>query len=168
MDSERIPTLGYFQPNNEIYATVSLCGMGERKQGKRGPRPASKDATRLKRILIKNTQIVIDQNFPLKNYRTKSEQQKHAASEGDVTWSTIQRVLDPRKGLTLDVLADVAAGLGVQPFQLLDPKFGGAAKGNSAGAADDAQGRRGRYGNGQGRASATDRLTRCYPVFQST
>ena len=42
--------------------------------------------------LIKNTQIVIDQNFPLKNYRTKSEQQKHAASEGDVTWSTIQRV----------------------------------------------------------------------------
>jgi len=122
--ADSIPSIGYFQPSYEARAAVLLNDMTEKKQGKRGKRPVSQAATRLKRILVKNTQIILDDKFPPGNYASRSDQQKAAAREGKVSWSSIQRVLDPNKGLTLDVLADVAFGLGVWPEDILDPKYG--------------------------------------------
>lgn len=98
--------------------------MTDKKLGKRGKRPVSQAAERVKRILAKNTQIVLDEKFPPGNFGTKSDQQKAAAKEGKVSWSSIQRLLDPNRGLSLDVLADVAFGLGVWPHEILDQKYG--------------------------------------------
>lgn len=63
----------------------------------------------------------MDQAYPKVIPRGKSEQQKKFARDAGVSWSTIQRVLDIERGKSLDILADLAAGLEVKVTDLLMP-----------------------------------------------
>lgn len=94
--------------------------MGETtKQSKRGPRPPSPPASRLRRLIAENVQALLDHHYPLSKYRIKSKQQRQLAQDAGVSWSSVQRMLDPDDGKAIDTLADVAVALDIPPFELL-------------------------------------------------
>ena len=83
--------------------------MAPRKQGKRGKRPVSAAAARLRHTLAENLGALIDARYPTSKYRTASAAQQRFAKDARVSWSTVQRWLNPENGMNLDVLADVAS-----------------------------------------------------------
>jgi len=97
--------------------------MSEKRQGKRGVRERSAPAKKLSRVLVHNISALLSIRYPNRNYENTSEQQKAFAKDAGVSWSTIQRYLDPEQGKTLDVLADIAVALEVKAHLLLDPHF---------------------------------------------
>ncbi|MHB8815460.1 MAG: hypothetical protein ACYDAE_19625 [Steroidobacteraceae bacterium] len=97
--------------------------MSEKKPARRGSRPPSAAARRLRRILAANVAAVIERRYPLRKFGKKSDQQRAIAKDVGSSWSTIQRRLDPEKGATLDVVADIAAALRLEPHDLLNPAF---------------------------------------------
>lgn len=76
---------------------------------------------RLRRILAANVQTYLDVHYPLSKHRIKSNQQKAFANDSGVSWSSIQRALDPSTGVTLDVIADVAVGMEMKGADLITP-----------------------------------------------
>lgn len=95
--------------------------MPERKYSKRGPRPPSAPAGRLRRLIAENVQHLMERHYPLTRYRIKSQQQRHLAQDAGVSWSSIQRMLDPEEGKAIDTLADVAVAFNIPPSELLRP-----------------------------------------------
>ena len=61
----------------------------------------------------------MDLNYPPNKYGGKAAQQIAFAKDTGVSWSTVQRALDPEVGKTLDVIADLAVALGVKAGELL-------------------------------------------------
>jgi hypothetical protein len=88
-----------------------------KKEGKRGKRPPTIAAVRLRRLLASNLRALIDRSYPLARYPGKSEQEKAFAKDAGVSWSTVQRALDPENGKTIDILADLASGLDIPPVE---------------------------------------------------
>lgn len=95
----------------------------EKKQGKRGKRPASAPATRLRRTVAANIRGLMEQLYPLAKFTKKSYQEQAFARDAGVSWSSVQRALNPHSGQTLDVIADLAVGLHVKPSDLLIEDF---------------------------------------------
>lgn len=95
----------------------------EKKQGKRGKRPASAPATRLRRTVAANIRGLMEQLYPLAKYTKKSYQEQAFARDAGVSWSSVQRALDPNSGQTLDVIADLAVALHVKSADLLIEDF---------------------------------------------
>jgi hypothetical protein len=95
----------------------------EKKQGKRGKRPASAPATRLRRTVAANIRGLMEQIYPLAKYTKKSYQEQAFARDAGVSWSSVQRVLNPHSGQTLDVIADLAVALHVKSSDLLIEDF---------------------------------------------
>lgn len=126
MGAEYIPTSGYAQPRKEFVPRVAwLQGppiwkpVTERKQARRGPRPPSLPAVRLRRVLAENVQFLLDRHYPLSKYRIKSKQQQQLAKDAGVSWSSIQRMLDPEDGKAIDTIADIAVAVHIHPAELL-------------------------------------------------
>lgn len=90
-----------------------------KKEGKRGKRPPSIAAMRLRRLLAANLRALIDQQYPLARYPGKSEQERAFAKDAGVSWSTVQRALDPENGKTIDILADLASSLEIPAMDLI-------------------------------------------------
>ena len=95
--------------------------MSESKRGRRGIRPPSARARELRRVLARNAAAVIERRYPPRKFSSKSAQQQAIAKDVGSSWSTIQRSLDPERGATLDVIADIASALRLEPHDLLDP-----------------------------------------------
>lgn len=74
---------------------------------------------RLRRLLAANLTNLIEQQYPLARYSGKAEQEKAFAKDAGVSWSTVQRALDPENGKTIDVLADLASSLDVPAMELI-------------------------------------------------
>lgn len=74
---------------------------------------------RLRRLLAANLRALLDEKYPLARYSGKAEQEMAFAKDAGVSWSTVQRALDPENGKTIDILADLAAGLEVPAIELL-------------------------------------------------
>lgn len=66
-----------------------------------------------------NVQALLDHYYPLSKYRIKSKQQQQLATDAGVSWSSIQRVLDPKDGKGVDTIADIAVALHLPPAELL-------------------------------------------------
>lgn len=90
-----------------------------KKEGKRGRRPPTIAAMRLRRLLAENLRALLNFKYPLARYSGKAEQEQAFAKDAGVSWSTVQRALDPENGQTIDVLADLAAGLDMSASELL-------------------------------------------------
>lgn len=98
--------------------------MAGKKPGVRGPKIVTALHMKLRRALARNVQALIDAHYPLSKYRIKSDQQKAVKENAGVSWSTIQRALNPAKGAkTLDTVADIAAAFVVHPSDLLRDDF---------------------------------------------
>lgn len=72
-------------------------------------------------ILAENVKALLDRDYPARKYKNKSARQQAASRAIGVSWSTIQRLLDPHVGKHMDVVADVAAGFTVTISALLRP-----------------------------------------------
>lgn len=123
MDAKVIPTSGYLQPINERPAPLSWLCMPEKKQGKRGKRPPSAPARRLRRICRQNISFLISKQYPLKKFTTISEQQQQLARDAGISWSSVQRALDEERGSSADVLADLAAAFEIKVADLVSDQF---------------------------------------------
>lgn len=117
--AESIPNLGYSQPSYETNCLLSSSDMAAKKEGKRGTRPPSTAAIRLRNLLADNLSRLINERYPIARYSGKAEQEKAFAKDAGVSWSTVQRALDPEKGKTIDILADLASGLEIPIIELL-------------------------------------------------
>jgi len=96
----------------------------EKKKGQsRGPRPPSAPARRLRRIYRQNIAYLIDKQYPLKKFRIRSEQQIQLAKDAGTSFSTVQRIFEEARGLSVDVLADLAAAFEVKAADLLNDRF---------------------------------------------
>lgn len=93
--------------------------MAAKREGKRGKRPPSVAAMRLRNLLAANLGSLINQKYPIANYSGKAEQQRAFAKDAGLSWSTVQRALNPEIGKTIDILADLASGLEVPALELL-------------------------------------------------
>jgi hypothetical protein len=100
-----------------------VTGVSDKKEGKRGQRPPSTAAKRLRRVLKANIKVLFEREYPLSKYRIKSEAEKVLGADAGLSPSSVQRALNPDKGMTIDLLADIAAAFSVKPAQLLDPAF---------------------------------------------
>lgn len=88
---------------------------------------------RLRRTLVENLQALISLRYPLRKHRTASKAQQRFAKDAGVSWSTVQRWLNPQNGMTLDVLADIASALESRASDLLTAGYDGAfARGSAA------------------------------------
>jgi hypothetical protein len=94
-----------------------------KKEGKRGTRPASAPAKKLRGILARNVELLIDRDYPANRYSTESARLQKVATDAGVSWSSVQRALNPNVGNTLDVLADLAGLFTIKPHELLDPEL---------------------------------------------
>lgn len=65
----------------------------------------------------------MDQLYPLAKYTKKSYQEQAFARDAGVSWSSVQRALNPHSGQTLDVIADLAVALHVKSADLLIEDF---------------------------------------------
>lgn len=71
----------------------------------------------------------MEAEYPPSAYPTASAQEKALAKEAGCSWSTVQRILAPKKGgadrvgTKLDTIADLAGVFGVRPMDLLAPNF---------------------------------------------
>jgi len=74
---------------------------------------------RLRRLLAANLRAMLDIKYPLARFSGKAEQEQAFAKDAGVSWSTVQRALDPENGKTIDILADLAAGLEIPAVELL-------------------------------------------------
>lgn len=92
-------------------------------KGKRGKRLVSLPAAKVRKIVADNVQRLIDFKYPISEYRTPSERQKALKSDANVSWSTVQRLLNADRGKQIDIITDVAIGLGCQPGDLLTDGF---------------------------------------------
>jgi hypothetical protein len=97
--------------------------MASRKQAKRGKRIVSAAAARLRHTLVENLSALIDARYPQAKYQTVSAAQRRFAQDARVSWSTVQRWLNPENGMTLDVLADIASALESKASDLLTAGF---------------------------------------------
>lgn len=118
MDAEDIPNVGYLPPSYEQNCLLRLEAM-TKKEGKRGKRPPTIAAMRLRRLLADNLRALLNHKYPLARYSGKAEQEQAFAKDAGVSWSTVQRALDPENGQTIDILADLAAGLDMPASALL-------------------------------------------------
>lgn len=116
-----IPNFGYPQPSNEAIDEISLAYMA--KEGKRGKRPPSAQANKLRNTLKRNVELLMERDYPAKRFKTESARQQQVASDATVSWSSIQRALDAEEGKTLDLLADLAVAFTIKPHELLDPEL---------------------------------------------
>jgi hypothetical protein len=91
------------------------------KEGKRGRRPPSAQANKLRGTLKRNIELLIERDYPAKRFKTASARQQQVAKDASVSWSSIQRALDPEQGQTLDLIADLAVVFTLKPHELLDP-----------------------------------------------
>jgi len=119
MPADGIPTFGYFQPRYGMKSKIFLLAMG--KDGKRGPRAISAPAKRMRKILATNLAALIERDYPAVKFKTESDRQKKVAEDAGVSWSSIQRQLDPDDGKTLDVMADLAVAFHLKVHELLNP-----------------------------------------------
>ena len=119
MAVDAIPTSGYIQPSYETHGRISFRSMVEKKEGKRGKRPPSAPALRLRRTLQEKVQFLLDHQYPVDKYGGKAEQQRAFAKDSGVSWSTVQRALNPETGKTLDIIADLAVGFGIEASALM-------------------------------------------------
>lgn len=115
---DAIPNVGYSQPSYEPNRLLSFTDMAK-KEGRRGKRPPSVAAMRLRRLLAMNLRLLLDRQYPLARYSGKAEQEKAFAKDAGVSWSTVQRALDPENGKTIDIVADLASSLDVPAMDLL-------------------------------------------------
>ena len=116
------PNYGYIQPSYENETKLSFCPIvekSEKKEGKRGPRPPSAPAMRLRRIFAANVKALVESRYPISHFGSVSDQQKAFARDAGISWSSLQRKLDPAHGCNLDLVADIAVALEVKPEQLL-------------------------------------------------
>jgi hypothetical protein len=70
-------------------------------------------------VLAENVQALLDRYYPISRYRIKSKQQQQLATDAGVSWSSIQRMLDPDDGKAIDTIADIAVALHLHPSELL-------------------------------------------------
>lgn len=63
----------------------------------------------------------MDRDYPAKKFKNKSDRQMEIARDFGMSWSSIQRSIDPKRGITLDLLADLAVGFTLKAHELLDP-----------------------------------------------
>lgn len=113
--------------------------MVDKKQGTRGKRPPTAPALRLRRVLAENVHALMERDYPLTKYKTKSDAEKAVGKDAGLSFSSIQRVLDPSNGTTLDTLADLAVAFGLRPSQLLIPDIARVTAASSASAEDKRQ-----------------------------
>jgi len=73
--------------------------------------------------LSENLEALIDIEFPIAKYGTRSDRQKAFAKAAGLSWSTIQRVLTGKVSATTDTLVDLAAVFGISPSDLLTSNF---------------------------------------------
>lgn len=116
-----IPNFGYSQPSNEAIEQISLAGMA--KEGKRGSRPPSAQANKLRNTLKRNVELLMERDYPANRYKNESARQQQAAADASTSWSSIQRALDSEVGKTLDLIADIAVAFTIKPHELLDPEL---------------------------------------------
>lgn len=90
------------------------------------PRPA-KTITPVHRLarqrLSENLAALIEVDFPISNYSTRSAREMAVAKAAGSSWSTIQRILNQQVSATTDTLVDLANVFGVSPADLLTPNF---------------------------------------------
>jgi hypothetical protein len=98
MGTDAIPNIGYTQPNDETQFKILFQGMA--KEGKRGTRLPSAQAKKLRNVLRRNLELLMDRDYPTDKFRNKSERQMEVAKDIGVSWSSIQRALDPSRGIT--------------------------------------------------------------------
>lgn len=97
--------------------------MGDKKDGKRGTRPPSAPAMKVRRILAANLTALIDRDYPRRKFKTESARQTAVARDAGTSWSSIQRALNPKDGKTLDMVADLAIAFRLKACELLDPEL---------------------------------------------
>jgi hypothetical protein len=73
--------------------------------------------------LAENLAALIEIQFPLSKYGTRSEREKAVAKAAGASWSTIQRILKQEVSATTDTLVDLAGVFGISPCDLLTPNF---------------------------------------------
>lgn len=66
----------------------------------------------------------MDLQYPPDKHNGKAAQQIAFAKDAGVSWSTVQRALDPEAGKTLDIIADIAVALGITASELLSANLG--------------------------------------------
>lgn len=120
--AESIPIHGYTQPGNGVNFDVALPQMSKNQN----PRSA-KTITPVHRLarqrLAENVAALIELDFPLSKYSTRSDREKAVAKAVGCSWSTIQRILNQKSSATTDTLVDFANVFGVSPSDLLIPHF---------------------------------------------
>lgn len=114
-----IPIHGYSQPRNGLQRGLRSSPM-TRKRKSKPPTPA---ALVVRDRLAENLQLIMDEQFPVAKYRTKSGRQRAMAQKVGYTWSTIQRILNREVGTTVDTIAELSLRLGISPTDLLAPNF---------------------------------------------
>ncbi|HEX5461919.1 MAG TPA: hypothetical protein VFX20_18285 [Steroidobacteraceae bacterium] len=67
--------------------------------------------------------LLFEHTYPVARYPTRSAQQQAFARDAGVSWSSVQRKLEPESGFTLDLVADIAVALRIEPHHLLDPNL---------------------------------------------
>lgn len=78
---------------------------------------------RARRILADNVQAYLDLHYPAAKFLKPSYAQMEFAKDTGVSWSSVQRALDPQTGITLDVIADLAVAMEVKLSELLTMGF---------------------------------------------
>lgn len=119
------PVYGYTQPTNGQNQNLRYSVMAT---GKKGKKTYSAQARRLHAILAENTLLLMDRAYPIAKYKTRSAQLKELASDSRCSFSSTQRLLDTKEpiGTGIDMVANIAATLGVLPAQLLTNGFAAA------------------------------------------
>jgi hypothetical protein len=118
-DAENIPTHGYTQPTYSDTAPLSCSAMG--KKATKMIVTAAHIAARER--LSENVVALIDEIYPLKRFKHKSDQQQTVAKAAGCSWSTIQRVILKSNATRLDTLVNLCTAFSISLANLMTPYF---------------------------------------------
>ena len=113
---------GYSQPKSGAEFDIGLSQMSK-NQNPRSARTTTAPHRLARLRLSENLEALIDIEFPIAKYGTRSDRQKAFAKAAGLSWSTIQRVLTGKVSATTDTLVDLAAVFGISPSDLLTSNF---------------------------------------------
>lgn len=113
------PIHGLAQPSNGGMSAVPFRSMPRKK----GSKIITPQAQRLRKIVGGNIATLIDREFPIAKHQNVTAQQSALAKEVGSSLSSVQRIVKGEVGATMDLIADMAAALGVRPADLLSRNF---------------------------------------------
>lgn len=97
--------------------------MKERQQAERGIRTPSATANRARRIFSGNVGWLLSHRYPIERHKTQRAQYEALGKDAGVSPTTVQRAIDPENGVTLDIMADLAAAFELKLGELLSPEL---------------------------------------------